>query len=193
MNIFHHSVFPSIFTETQCDLYPYIRKDLIDWIYDYQSNTDGVLLTNRGGWQSSDDFHKQESFSVFKSYIFNNITQSLTHYNQKFVIDNMWININKKGNYNITHNHPGCFLSGVFWVKVPENCGNLMFRNPNAFVQDKLIKSATDSISRDYNYYYTFEFVPNEGTMVMFPAHLDHLVEPNESDEDRISIAFNLQ
>jgi len=27
----------------------------------------------------------------------------------------------------------------------------------------------------------------------MFPSHLMHLVEPNESDEDRISIAFNLQ
>ena len=28
--------------------------------------------------------------------------------------------------------------------------------------------------------------------MVMFPAHLQHRVEENKSDEDRISISFNI-
>jgi uncharacterized protein (TIGR02466 family) len=193
MNIFHHSVFPSIITETQCDLYHYIRKDLIEWIYEYQSVTDSVFLTNRGGWQSPADFFEQESFTEFKNYILNNAFQSLRHFNRKLEVDNMWININKKGNYNTAHNHPGCYISGVFWVKVPENSGNLVFTNPHSFDQYRLIQSATDWVKNNHNYHHTFEFKPHEGTLVMFPANLDHKVEPNQSDEDRISIAFNLQ
>ena len=97
MNIFHHTVFPSIITETQCDLYRYIRNDLIEWIYNYQLKTDNVIISNRGGWQSPSNFYDQESFSEFKNYIMSNVFQSLTHYNKKFKLANMWININKKG------------------------------------------------------------------------------------------------
>ena len=34
---------------------------------------------------------------------------------------------------------------------------------------------------------------PKEGSMLVFPAYLDHKVEPNKSDEDRISISFNIE
>ena len=32
-----------------------------------------------------------------------------------------------------------------------------------------------------------------EGRILVFPAHLNHHVEPNESNEDRISVSFNIQ
>ena len=32
----------------------------------------------------------------------------------------------------------------------------------------------------------------SEDTLLIFPSWLDHYVEPNESDEDRISISFNV-
>jgi len=105
----------------------------------------------------------------------------------------MWININGKGHYNTLHNHPGCIMSGIFWVKAPENCGKLGFQNPHSFAESRLIESADVDVKKRLNYHYAFEFAPQEGILVMFPSHLMHLVEPNESDEDRISIAFNLQ
>jgi len=84
-------------------------------------------------------------------------------------------------------------MSGIFWVKAPENCGKLIFQNPHSFAENWLIESADVDVKKRLNYHHTFEFAPQEGTLVMFPSHLMHLVEPNESDEDRISIAFNLQ
>ena len=192
MKIHNYTVFPSIITETECDLYHYIRKDLIEWIYKYQTTTDGVVLSNRGGWQSPSDFYTLESFSEFRNYILNNAFQSLTHYNHRFELNNMWININRKGNYNTLHRHPNCILSGVFWVKASENCGKLKFDNPNGFVETNLIEYTDDDVKKEHNYYHMFEFTPREGIMILFPSHLQHLVEPNESDEDRISIAFNL-
>jgi uncharacterized protein (TIGR02466 family) len=193
MNIFYHSVFPSIIIETQCDLYHYIRKDLIEWIYEYQSKTESVSFSNRGGWQSPPDFYEQESFLDFKKYIMNNVFQSLSYYNTQFELGNMWININKKDNYNISHMHPGANMSGVFWIKTPTNCGNLIFENPLVFLEYKLLQNLNEQEKTKYNCHSLFKFTPKEGTLVLFPAHLRHRVEMNESDEDRISIAFNLK
>ena len=50
-------------------------------------------------------------------------------------MNSMWININGPGNYNHSHNHPGCDLSGVLWLKVPENSGNIVFESPQSFTQ----------------------------------------------------------
>ena len=40
-----------------------------------------------------------------------------------------------------------------------------------------------------FNSYYR---IPEEGVVLLFPSHLLHRVELNESNEDRISISFNL-
>lgn len=192
MKICNYAVFPSIITETQCDLYHYIRDDLIDWIYKYQSTTKSVSISNRGGWQSPGNFHEQESFLEFKNYIWNSTFETLSLYDRRFSLANMWININKKGDYNVLHSHPNSVLSGVFWVKTPKNCGKLVFDNPRSFIEYNLIECINVDIKKTINIYHTFEFMPQEGTLLTFPSHLQHFVEANESDEDRISIAFNL-
>ena len=43
-----------------------------------------------------------------------------------------------------------------------------------------------------YNAYTSFNIPPQEGVMLIFPSFLLHSVEENLSDEDRISVAFNL-
>jgi hypothetical protein len=35
--------------------------------------------------------------------------------------------------------------------------------------------------------------LPSEGTLLIFPSFLQHFVNPNASDSDRISAAFNLK
>jgi uncharacterized protein (TIGR02466 family) len=104
----------------------------------------------------------------------------------------MWINVNKKSDYNTAHVHPGSLISGVLWIKTPEKCGLLKFLSPNHFNESILVENVDDEIKVNHNYSPHFTFNPKAGTMILFPSHLYHLVEPNESDEDRISIAFNL-
>ena len=43
------------------------------------------------------------------------------------------------------------------------------------------------------NFYNTYFFTPTEGRILVFPAHLNHRVSPNESHEDRISVSFNIR
>lgn len=192
MNIHHRTLFPSIVSEVECDYFKLIQPNLIKWIYNYRKNNDGVVLSNRGGWQSPSDFYLDDSFSEFADYVLKNALISLTHYNIEFKLCNMWININRKGDYNVIHNHPLSLISGVLWIKIPENCGSLIFQSPQAFTQYLLLESVESKVAKEQNYYSNYKFNPREGTMILFPSDLMHGVEPNESDEDRISIAFNL-
>lgn len=192
MKIYHKTLFPSIVSEVECDYFKLIQTNLIEWIYNYQKNTDGVNYSNRGGWQSPSDFYLSDSFTEFADYILQNSLAALTHYNLEFKLSNMWININRKGDYNLIHDHPNSIISGVLWVKTPKNCGVLRFESPHSFTQYLLLDNIDCEVAKEQNYYENYIFNPKEGTMIIFPSDLKHGVEPNESDEDRISIAFNL-
>jgi uncharacterized protein (TIGR02466 family) len=78
------------------------------------------------------------------------------------------------------------------WVKTPNNCGGLKFDSPNLFSEGELLANVVDNFKIKKNYVTQIAFTPSAGKIVLFPAHLYHYVEPNESDDDRISIAFNL-
>jgi len=192
MNITNYALFPTIVTEVECDLFKYIQGDLTRWIYNYHSKNESVIISNRGGWQSSSEFFDDPSFSEFAEYIVRNANHALCHYTRQFRLNNMWININKKGNYNIIHDHPSSIISGVLWIKTPKNCGNFVFRNPQFFVENPLIRFADKNVQKKQNYYLNYDFEPKEGSMILFASHLLHSVEENQSNEDRISIAFNL-
>ncbi len=105
----------------------------------------------------------------------------------------MWININRRGDYNVEHDHPESDLSAVLWVKTPANCGGLVFSSPKSFVQHKIIEVLDEEIVEQTNCTYGKVFHPEEGKMIVFPSDMRHSVEMNCSDEDRISIAFNMK
>lgn len=188
----YHALFPSIITESKCDSFKDIRNDLIDWIYNYKKTTDGVIISNRGGWQSPSNFYLQESFSRFLEYIVARI-ESTTIYEFNHTLTSMWINVNSRYDYNAKHMHPGAILAGVMWIKCSDNCGELIFDSPNSYTQGALIRSIDKEVKEKTNYVDGYIFKPEEGKMLLFPASLYHAVEPNNSDEDRISIAFNLR
>ena len=42
-------------------------------------------------------------------------------------------------------------------------------------------------------YFQDYKFPAREGNLLLFPAHLEHKFGDNNSDEDRISVSFNLK
>jgi hypothetical protein len=110
-------------------------------------------------------------------------------------ISNLWINFQKKYEYNPLHNHSG-YLSFVLWVTIPydleeelslSNCKNSTIPRNSVFefiCTDFLGKITNHKINVDKTY---------EGTIIMFPSELMHTVYPfYTSDEYRISISGNL-
>ena len=100
----------------------------------------------------------------------------------------MWGVVNGKGHANSTHNHPHSWISGVYYVKVPveaARAGSITFRDPN------LARTYTRSFYRSVQSE-VLSITPLAGKMVMFPSWCEHFVTSNQTDEDRISIAFNI-
>lgn len=101
----------------------------------------------------------------------------------------MWTNINGPGHFNETHHHnphSGTFMSGVFYVKCPEDSGAIRFYDPRPHID-----TSPDSVY--YGGSKFIRFFPNPNTLLIFPPWLNHSVEPNQSQEDRLSIAFNFR
>jgi hypothetical protein len=106
----------------------------------------------------------------------------------KYIINNFWINKNTKGSFNRSHVHAGCHFSAVYYVKAPENCGNIVFTNPNLGAR----MHGFDSINNE-KFRSQWSLKPEKGLFILFPSYIPHEVEPNQSDEERISASFNVE
>ena len=84
-------------------------------------------------------------------------------------------------------------LSGVLWIKAPQNSGDIVFDSPNNFESFLENKSYNDDFKKSFSIDDSYHFYPTEGRMIVFPSHLQHHVQENKSNEDRISVAFNIR
>ena len=151
-------------------------------------------FNNGSGWQSNDGVNERPIFqsllngveTVFDNEVFP-FYMGKESRDCKLQHGNYWVNINYQHSYNNVHTHPGCWYSGVFYLKVPDETrgsGVLQFLSG----QSKHMSDFTHCSRRDAD---NFVVDPVEGDLFLFPSAMLHYVEPNEVDFDRISIAFN--
>ena len=152
----------------------------------------GRTLTNIGGWQSNDLSLKEPPLQPFYkdiTYHAHKFLETL-EFNGVLSLANVWVNINGYKDYNLTHQHNHSFLSGVYYVHTPKNCGNIEFHRPGI-----------DVFNYDWNTQTNFNWYnsatrwqrPSPSMLYLFPSWLQHLVEPNlNKKEKRISI-FSLK
>ena len=91
------------------------------------------------------------------------------------------------------HNHPTSDLSGVLWIKSQKDCGNIIFESPRSFATHQEIECYNEDFKENNNYFHSFAFNPVAGRIMVFPSHLEHHVDFNNSQEDRISVSFNMR
>ena len=187
------NVFPTIvwFGKSQIDNRR--LRDKIDKFISENEETD--MLSNMGGYQKN-GIEDEELVEFIKNSIpetedkeFDKIFGA---YSDPFDIF-MWSNKNGKGHWNMRHQHfhqtIPTFLSGVYYVSVPENSGVIRFFDP---------RGSMTAESLDQEYYFNsapYQYLqPEDGMLVLFPSWLEHDVTPNQNDEDedRYSIAFNI-
>jgi uncharacterized protein (TIGR02466 family) len=160
-----------------------------DFLIQLSKKTPGMIRSNRGGWQSDTILWEHEVFKPLlekATNISQNIISSISNNNPQMVIRSMWGNINPKGGMNFAHVHPGSWMSGVYYIQLPKGSDQIVFEDPRPsrimdFQRSCLIDDA----------YFTHN--PKVGELLLFPSWLPHLVFPNNSDEERISISFNIE
>ena len=110
-------------------------------------------------------------------------------------LDTLWVNYQNKHEFNPYHDHGGLY-SFAIWMKIPtyhkeqNELDNTKDNDHsiNSTFQFQYINTLGDVLTS------TYEMNPDmEGTMVFFPAKMQHCVNPfYECDEQRISIAGNI-
>ena len=158
----------------------YLQKCL-----EMESNT-GVCLSNVGGYQSQ-SFSANEfknKFSEIHDVVVNCINEIGKDTQSKYVLGSSWVNINRKHNYNTSHVHPQSSISGCVYLKTNLDSGRIIFQNPTPS-QHYDINDTVDG------FFGTYWRNPVVGEIIMFPSYLTHYIEPNTSEDVRVSIAFN--
>jgi uncharacterized protein (TIGR02466 family) len=163
--------------------------------YELKSSSNGRVLSNIGGWQS-DGMNVNGETLFFNSIAMDikKLFHTLQISNLSFYLQNFWININGKHHYNRQHIHPGSFISGVLYIKAPKNCGNIFFVDPSSSLRNSFAYNFQVHDVLPMNNVFSGEWIyePKDKLLILFPSWLEHYVGPNESDEDRISISFNI-
>jgi uncharacterized protein (TIGR02466 family) len=144
--------------------------------------------TNRRGWNSEDmEVLEKPQFAALKSAIYAACASALGEMGKgesKFYLQS-WINMHDRGGFNFLHMHEGSLLSGSFYLSVPAGSGQFVFRDPRAGVINGSIKGGVPNGHADVH------LTPSAGLLVLFPCWMEHYVEPHDSDEPRITLAFN--
>jgi len=129
------------------------------------------------------------------SYTLETAKRNLSQFNPvasvSVAIDAVWFNISGRGEYIAPHIHPGHVLFSTYYPKAPKNCGNLVLMNPNDSVYWTFPPGGYMPRSTFTDVNKTIEVT--ESLLFMGPGYIQHYVEPNESDEDRISVAINFR
>ena len=165
----------------------YLEPRIIKW----SQQNKGVAKTNAGGWHSETNMNKREEYNPLTIELFNMQEEIYKKENlsRKPVMGNMWANINGPGNYNRPHVHPNSLFSGVYWIKTPENSGNLMLYDPRPGTHMSMPNRTDGKLPPEL--WREVQYSPKAGTCIMFPSWLWHEVKPNQSSDTRISVSFN--
>jgi|TARA_E500000305_G_scaffold48586_1_gene37958 uncharacterized protein (TIGR02466 family) len=164
-----------------------LAQNIINW-----SNQDkGVIKTNVNGWHSETDMHKKPEYKLLVDELFKMVYQVFNEewLDGKVTLGNMWANINPTGGYNRPHVHPNSLFSGVYYVKAPSNSGRLVCNDPRPGIQTCMPNRKKGQPPK--HLWREVHLQPKENRAIVFPAWLWHQVEPNKSNEPRISVSFN--
>ena len=173
-----------------------LNNDLIKkYCLDLRVNEESRFVTNYGGWQSQS---KRDIVPQLQSLV-NEISNRMRYVKDvlglrndlNISFGNYWININGKNSFNLPHVHPFSLASAVYYVAVPKDSGRLVFENPIQ-QHDYVMKPGSVLEYNGINSGY-WNVEPQQGELIIFPSWLRHWVEPNNTDQERISIAFNLE
>ena len=122
--------------------------------------------------------YSRPHLDILKKYILEKSLEMVTRdipevseLNLKLQYSMGWVNVKGPGEFIEAHAHNDASLTATYYVKAPEDCGDIVLYSYDGF---KKIK-------------------PKAGKLVIFPAYVMHEVERNRSDKLRISLSTDMQ
>lgn len=171
-----------------------IIDPLIPHLYQIkEDNPESDNYSNINGWQKN-HIHDIPCMLPLKEKLMKCVNEYLSFIHNKYCVDdippwvlsmdNMFVNINKKGSYHTLHRHAGSNYSGVVYLNYPDDSGCI-------YIQSPFTSPWMTGIQAHLHQGLDRVFEPEKGMCIVFPSYMMHHVGPNMSDEDRIAISFN--
>lgn len=95
-----------------------------------------------------------------------------------------WMTSNSKGDYSHQHCHGASDIAGVYYVKAAPGDARFYFRSSNKGASGSYVFNSIPDIQY---------FTPEVGKIILFPGWLEHGVEKQMEDRERVSVSFNLE
>ena len=173
-----------------------LNKELLAEGKRLRTESEGVEKSNHGGWHSAGNLFDQKTPCIqtlkeaAETAVLAATSQINTNADPKSYRLKMfaWMNSNPPGGMNTPHTHPGAHWSGVYYVSQPDveigKSGKIEFLNPRTDLPNwRILNAPAFSAKKSIR--------PEPGEMILFPSYLVHWVYPNETNEDRVTVAFN--
>ena len=180
--------FPTLIYAKDVDLNTdQLANDIVAW----SKQDKGIKKTNVKGWHSETNMHEMPQFKSLVDELFK---MQFEVFKEEWLdreprLGNMWANINPPGGYNRPHIHANSLFSGVYYIKAPANSGKLVCNDPRPGVQTVMPTRKKGQPPK--HLWREVHLEPKVNRIIMFPSWLWHYVEPNESNDIRISVSFN--
>lgn len=177
-----------------------LNRTLSELILERERTTTSRSKSNIGGWQSAGDLAEWggQAGQIVSERVLSMVDQATRQLFARFRVSasfawklSMWANVNRRGQYNKMHFHPGSTWSGTYYVDAGDPppvdrplSGHLGIVSPNHAASMSFFAGEIPH-ARDIR--------PESGLMILIPSYLQHTVYPYEGQRPRISIAFNVR
>lgn len=189
-------LFPVPFVTVRLDGFEALNQRLLSEIDVRRKSEAGVDRSNRDGWHSALDFFDRPEPA--HAELAREIAAMVAASSAKLIPDlpaelklrhEGWINVSPTHAMNIPHDHSGAFWSGTYYVQVPDpgedtHSGAIEFIDPRGSI------GSSSRIDTPFTRG-KVTIRPVAGTCFLWPGFVRHWVYPNQSDEERVSVAFN--
>lgn len=141
-------------------------------------------------WQSGHDLHRQPAFAALTEWVSAAANGALDYLRvrEPLVITGCWANINPPGTGHRLHSHRNNYLSGAYYLQVQDGADTINFYDPKP--QAGVIRPHAAEPTAENTEVASVHV--STGSLLLFPAWLQHSVDANRSGKTRISLSFNL-
>jgi uncharacterized protein (TIGR02466 family) len=171
-------------------------KKLQQFCKNIEKNEKSIQASNKGGFQSPNNMQKYISDKSAYNKLYTKVYQLAGKFSGIFNLKSpiqyasSSLNINYPFSYNSLHTNLETIVSAIFYIKVPKNSGNIVFKRP-----DTLYGYLNNKNINLYNAFNTHHqtYTPKENELYLFPSWLHYEITQNLSKQSRISLIINFK
>jgi len=128
-----------------------------------------------------------QKLQEFLNPVISEVIKQFRLMEQPYQVSNSWINCHPPGAWTAEHCHRGIQIAMAIYLRVPENSGRILFRDP---LEYHWAGDPSDTRGEADGNWYPVDV--KSGDVLLFPGWLNHKTEVNQSNEDRYVLTINL-